>query len=298
VRVRRELPGLGHERISERRLCRVLGQPRSTQRYMVKVRDDEAMIVKRMHELVRRRPRFGYRRIHALLVREGWRLNRKRVWRLWKQEHFKVPGKQRKKRALGMGEHGITRRKAASINDVWCWDFVHDRDEGGRALKWLVIEDEFTREGLALEVARSIKAEDVLDVLVELFTIRGVPGHIRSDNGPEFIAKAIRGYLGAAGVATLYIEPGSPWQNGHAESFNSRLRDELLDGQLFADLREAKMLSVMWRNDYNHRRPHSSLGYATPAEFAASLRQAPLRATPSAAPASADQHPTLIATGT
>ena len=175
---------------------------------------------------------------------------------------------------------------------------MHDRDEQGRPLKWLVIEDEFTREGLALEVERSIKAEDVLDVLRELFLARGVPRHIRSDNGPEFIARAIRDCLEAAGVATLYIEPGAPWQNGYAESFNSRFRDELLNAELFADLGEAKMLSNMWRNDYNHRRPHSSLGYRTPAEYAATLRPSPLRAAPCAAPASAIQPPTLITTGT
>ncbi|MCC6682949.1 MAG: transposase [Phycisphaeraceae bacterium] len=214
-RVRRALPGEEPERISERRLCRVLNQPRSTQRRPRKVKDDEPAIVKRMHALVRRWPRFGYRRIHALLRREGFRINRKRVYRLWKQEGFKVPQMQRKKRRLGISANGIVRRRAAGVNDVWCWDFIHDRDEQGRPLKWLIIEDEFTREGLALEVERSIKADDVLDVLRELFLARGVPRHIRSDNGPEFIAQAIRAYLNAAGVETLYIEPGAPWQKDH-----------------------------------------------------------------------------------
>jgi transposase InsO family protein len=163
------------------------------------------------------------------------------------------------------------------MNDVWAWDFVHDRDERGRPLKWLVIEDEFTREGLALEVARSIKATDVLEVLSQLILIRGAPRHIRSDNGPEFIAAAIRRFLSQTNVGTLYIEPGAPWQNGYAESFNARLRDELLSQEVFADVKEASALSVWWKNEYNHRRPHSSLGYRTPAEFAATLAGPPLR---------------------
>lgn len=287
--------------MSERRACRAIKQPRSTQRYRTRKRDDEAAIVERMHELVRRWPRFGYRRVHALLRREGFRINRKRVWRLWKREGFKVPRKVRKRRGLGIGDNGIIRKRAESINDVWCWDFIHDRDERGRPLKWLLIEDEFTREGLALEVKRSMKATDVIDVLAELMLIRGVPRHIRSDNGPEFIAAAIRSYLERAGVKTLYVEPGSPWQNGYAESFGGRVRDEFLNQELFADLREAKGLSAWWKNEYNHRRPHSSLGYMTPAEFAASLRQSPVGAAPLPPTASAkqkDHTPTLITTGT
>lgn len=260
--------------MSERRACRTLEHPRSTQRYRAKVRGDEASLLKRMEELVRRHPRYGYRRIWALLRREGWRVNRKRIHRLWRREGYKVPRKRRKRRGLGLSENGVTRRKAESANDVWAWDFIHDRDERGRALKWLVIEDEFTREGLALEVARSLKASDVLDVLSQLMRIRGAPRHIRSDNGPEFIARDIRKFLKQAGVETLYIEPGAPWQNGFAESFNSRFRDELLSQEQFADVREAGGLSAWWRNEYNHRRPHSSLGYQTPAEYAASLGQA------------------------
>jgi len=184
--VQRELP-----EVSERRACRTLGQPRSTQRYQPKVKDDEAALLKRMESLVRRHPRFGYRRIHALLRREGWRVNRKRIHRLWRQEGYRVPQKRCKKRRLGVSEHGIMRQRAEGMNDVWAWDFIHDVDERGRPLKWLVIEDEFTREGLALEVARSIKAEDVLDELSQLMLIRGRPRHIRSDNGPEFIAQAV-----------------------------------------------------------------------------------------------------------
>ena len=295
--VRRQVDG-----VSERRTCTVLDQPRSTQRYEVKVKDDEQAIVKCMHEFVRRWPRFGYRRIHAFLRREGFRINRKRTYRLWKKECFKVPQKQRNKRRLGISNNGIVRRRAESINDVWCWDFIHDRDERGRPLRWLMIEDEFTREGLALEVKRGMKSTDVLDVLTELMLIRGVPRHIRSDNGPEFIADAMRRFLNQARIETLYIEPGAPWQNGYAESFASRFRDELLNAELFADLREAKALLIMWRNDYNHRRPHSSLGYRTPAEFAASHSGLPeglaALALPTGQNATGHSPQTLIASGT
>jgi transposase InsO family protein len=297
--LRRSFPG-----VSERRACKVVGQPRNTQRYRPgpRKKSEDALIVKKMHELVRRHPRFGYRRIHVLLVRCGFRINRKRVWRLWKQECFKVPVKQVKKRRLGCSENGIVRRRAEHIDHVWAWDFIHDRDENGRPIRWLSIVDEFTRECLCLEGGRSFKSGDVLDVLRELFVVRGVPGNIRSDNGPEFVAKAIRGFLETAQVETLYIEPGAPWENGYAESFHSRLRDELLDAELFADLREARALASSWKNDYNHRRPHSSLGYQTPAEYAAQLRgplrHPPVGATPLPPAASADQPLTLITRGT
>jgi transposase InsO family protein len=279
-----------------------MDQSRSTQRYRSRSRSDEPAIMKSMHALVRRHPRYGYRRIWALLRREGFAVNGKRVHRLWRKEGFKVPRKTRKKRRLGISGNGIVRRRAESMNDVWCWDFIHDRDEKGRPLKWLVIEDEYTREGLALEVGRSMKALDVVETVSQVMLIRGVPQHIRSDNGPEFIARALRRFLAAAGVETLYIEPGAPWQNGYAESFNGKLRDELLNLESFADLREAKALSAWWRNEYNHRRPHSSLGYRTPAAFAASLGQAPVGAAPLPAPGPArnnqPQPLTLITAGT
>jgi transposase InsO family protein len=221
-----------------------------------------------MLELVREHPRYGYRFITALLRREGWKVNRKRVYRLWTQEGLQVPTKQRKKRRLGTSAGGCVRRQAERKDHVWAWDFVFDRTANGRTIKWLSIVDEYTRECVALEVNRSLTSDDVLDVLRDLFVIRGVPQHIRSDNGPEFIAQAIRDFLGAAGVETLYIEPGSPWQNGYAESFHSRLRSELLDAEIFETVAEAQSLAAAWRNDYNHHRPHSSLGYQTPAEFA------------------------------
>lgn len=222
-----------------------------------------------MLELVRRHPRFGYRRIWALLRAERFAVNRKRVHRLWKREGLKVPVKQCKKRRLGTHDNGIVRRRASHKDHVWAWDFIHDRTEDGRTLKWLSIVDEHTRECLALECRRSFVSGDVIDVLRELFILRGVPKHVRSGNGPEFIAKAIRAWMESANVQTLYIAPGSPWENGYAESFHGRLRDELLEGELFTCLAEAKMLSEQWRLEYNHRRPHSSLGYVTPASFAA-----------------------------
>jgi len=198
-----------HE-VSQRRACRVVGQPRATQRYVPRTRDDEPVLLRRMHELVRQHPRYGYRRIWALLRMEGWRVNRKRIWRLWRREGFKVPRKQRKKRRLGHSGNSIVRHRPRHKDHVWCWDFIHDRDEAGRPLKWFALTDEYTRECLALEVARSMTATDVIDILSQVLLIRGVPKHIRSDNGPEFIAGAIRRYLATAGVGTLYIAPGSP----------------------------------------------------------------------------------------
>ena len=238
-----------------------------------------------MLELVRQHPRFGYRRIWALLRRAGWRVNRKRVHRLWKHNGLKVPQKQRKKRRLGSSDNGCTRRRALGKDDVWAWDFIFDRTSNGRSIKWLSVIDEYTRECLALEVERSMTASDVVDVLVELSSVRGVPGHIRSDNGPEFIAAAIRRWLASAKVGALYIEPGSPWENGYAESFHSKLRDELLNTEEFETLPMAKALGLGWRLDYNHRRPHSSLGYRTPAAFAGSLAPAPVAALPAPGPA-------------
>jgi len=222
-----------------------------------------------MHEHVRRHPRYGYRRIWALLREEGFAVNRERIWRLWKREGFRVPRRVRKRRRSGRSANGIERCRARQRNDVWTWDFIHDRDQYNRPLKWLSIVDEYTRECVALEVERTMPAQDVLDVLRRVFLQRGLPRHIRSDNGPEFIAQAIRRFLETSGVDTLYIEPGAPWENGFVESFHGKLRDELLNTELFADPREAKFLADRWRHEYNHRRPHSALDYQTPAAFAA-----------------------------
>jgi len=291
----RELAGA-----SERRACRVVGQPRSTQRYPRKAPTEaERRLVGRMLELVGQHPRYGYRRVWALLRGEGWAVNRKKVYRLWRKEGLKVPVKQHKKRRLGVSANGIMRRRAQGINDVWCWDFIHDRDERGGSLKWLSIVDEYTRECLALEVGRSLTSTHVIDVLVELFRIRGLPRHVRSDNGPEFIAGALRRWLEKAQVGPLYIAPGSPWENGYAESFHGRLRDELLDRELFSGVAEARWLATRWRLEYNHRRPHSSLGYRTPAQYAATLAGPAVGAPPlPAAQPAREHHPTLIAPGT
>ena len=255
--------------VSERRACNVVDQPRSSQRYQAKVRDDEAKLVSRMLELVRRYPRYGYRFITAKLRQEGWQVNAKRVYRLWRREGLKVPKKKRKKRRLGTSANGCHRRKSEHSNDVWCWDFVFDYTRSGTQLKWLSIVDEYTRECLCLKVDRSITSEDVLDTLAELFAMRGVPKHIRSDNGPEFVAHAIGRWLDQLDVEALYIKPGSPWENGYAESFHSRLRDEFLALEEFENLSTARRLTAAWKTEYNEHRPHSSLGYVTPAEFSA-----------------------------
>ncbi|WP_390620331.1 IS3 family transposase [Gimesia maris] len=254
--------------VSERRACVALDQPRSTQRYQSSPRSDEPSLVKRMYELVRSRPRFGYRRIARLLQREGWQASFTRVYRLWRREGLKVPQKKRKRRRLGDSRNGCHRLRPEQKDHVWCWDFVFDRTASGSSLKWFSIVDEFTRECLSLKVDRSIRSEDVIDTLAELFSSRGVPQCIRSDNGPEFISKAIQRWLSQLEINSLYIEPGAPWENGYAESFNSRFRDEFLAVEEFESLLTARRLTVAWWEDYNGQRPHSSLGYVTPAEFA------------------------------
>jgi putative transposase len=227
-------------------------------------------LAKRMVELSRENPRYGYRRVWALLRREGWQLNKKRVHRLWREEGLKVPERQRKRRRLLMGksENGCTRRRAEHKDHVWSYDFVMDLTEDGRRLKMMPVVDEYTRECLSIDAERSITAEDVVDTLASLFRSRGEPAFIRSDNGPEFIAKAVKQWLELCGVRTLYIEPGSPWENAYSETFISRFSDEVLKREVFADLLEAKVLIEDYRGHYNNQRPHSALGYLTPAEFA------------------------------
>jgi putative transposase len=285
--------------VSERRACRVLGQPRSTQRQQPKTtKEEEGRLVARMLELVRQHPRYGYRRIWALLRREGWRVNRKRVYRLWRQQGLKVPRKQRKKRRLGCSANSCVRRPAEHKDHVWAWDFLHDRTADGRPLKWLTLVDEYTRECLALEVRRGMTAQAVSAVLAGVVRERGAPGHIRSDNGPEFIARVIRGWMAKAGLETLYIEPGAPWENGYAESFNSKVRDELLNAEEFASELEARVLGKAWKEEYNHDRPHSALGYRTPAEFGASCPRANSAALRRPEDTTVTVDPTLTAPGT
>ena len=261
---------MGPEKVSERRACRVLGQPRGTQRYQRHRAADERHLLEQMRRLARQRPRFGSERIYEMLTAGGWHVNFKRVHRLWKQESMQVPRKlQRKRRLPGRSENGCIRHRADHKDHVWSYDFVADRTEDGRQLKLLVVIDEYTRECLAIEVDRSFTAGDVKGVLQYLFAVRGTPDYVRSDNGPEFVAKMVRDWLQQAGVETLFIAKGSPWENGYVESFNGKLRDELLDRELFLSLEEARWVIDRWRSDYNHHRPHSALEYQTPAAFAA-----------------------------
>ena len=238
---------LGAERVSERRACQVLGQARSTQRRERHIPDDEARLVAEMVELATQYGRYGYRRITAMLRWEGWKVNHKRVERLWRQEGLKVPSRQPKRKRLWLNDGSCVRLRAAHQDHVWSYDFVHERTHDGRAFRLLALLDEYTRECLAIEVKRQMNHQDVLDLLAELFVDRGVPEYIRSDNGSEFTAQAVRDWLKAVGVRTLYIEPGSPWENGYVESFNGKLRDELLNVEIFDTLWEAKVLVERWR---------------------------------------------------
>lgn len=255
--------------MSERSACRLVGQPRSTQRRILGIADDEPELLKDLRRLSAAHPRFGYRRVHRLLLREGWRVNHKRVQRLWRREGMKVPRRARKWRQTGNSGNSCTLRKAESKDHVWSYDFLFERTEDGRKAKILAIVDEFTRESLYIDAARSIGGEEVIEALASVMGARGVPVHIRSDNGPEFIAKKVRSWLGRIGSETLFIQPGAPWENAYAESFNSRLRDELLNGEIFVGLEELRYVLRRWREDYNDARPHSGIGYQTPSEFAA-----------------------------
>ena len=256
---------LGPERVSQRRACKVLGQPRSTQRRTPAVPDDEPRLVARMVELATQYGRYGYRRITGLLRAEGWRVNAKRVERLWRREGLKVPRRQPRRGRLWDNAGSCIRLRPERKDHVWAYDLVQDRTSDGRTFRMLTVIDEYTRECLAIDVGRKVTSDDVLERLADLFVRRGVPEHIRSDNGPEFTAKAVREWLGRIGVSTLYIEPGSPWENGYCESFNGKLRDELLDCEAFDTVLEAKVLIEWWRREYNTVRPHSSLGYRPPA---------------------------------
>ena len=258
-RVQRVLPG-----VSERRACRVINQPRPTQRRTLKILDDEESLTRDIVKLAVRFGRYGYRRITALLRDRGWQVNHKRVERIWRREGLKVPKKQPKRGRLWLNDGSITRLKPERKGHVWAYDFVACRTEDGRAVRMLTVIDEYTRECLAIKVARRIRSDDVIHALTELFVLNGVPEHIRSDNGPEFTAKVVREWLSRIGVKTLFIEPGSPWENGYNESFNGKLRDELLNGEIFYSLREVEILTERWRREYNTIRPHSSLGYRPP----------------------------------
>lgn len=264
--------------VSERAACRALGQPRSSQRYRgAQPRNGERALCDRMRELGLRHPRYGYRRVAALLRAEGFKVNEKRVHRLWRREGLKVPQKQRKRRRSpdGSGANACHRRRAERVDHVWSVDFCFDRTADGRALKVFSVVDEFTRRCLAIDARRRITGGDVVAVLTGLSKLHGGgPEHVRCDNGPEFACAAVRAWAARSGASGLYVEPGSPWENGYVESYHARLRDEVLDREEFASVAEARGLLEIWRREYNQVRPHGSLGYKTPEAFAESCRRA------------------------
>jgi len=255
--------------VPERTACRVLGQHRSTQRKVARTADDEAALTADVVELARRYGRYGYRRIAALLRHAGWRVNRKRVERIWRREGLKVPARHPKRDRLWLADGPCVRLRPERPNHVWAYDFVEDRTRDTRKFRMLCVVDEFTREALAIKVARRLDSNHAIEVLADLYLVRGVPEHIRSDQGPEFMAAAVKDWIAAVGAKTAYIEKSSPWENGYVESFNGKLRDELLKAEIFNSLREAQILIESWRRHYNTIRPHSALGYRPPAPEAA-----------------------------
>jgi len=251
--------------VSERRACRVIGQARTTQRLIQLTSGEKEKLIARIIQLATKYGRYGYRRVTALLKQEGWQVNHKRVERIWRMEGLKVPRKQPKRGRLWLADGSCIRLRPQHKDHVWSYDFVMARTSDGRSFRILTLIDEYTRECLALLVDRRITCQDVIDQLFNLFVLRGIPEHIRSDNGTEFTAREIRKWLSCLGVKTLFIEPGSPWENGYIESFNGKLRDELLNREIFTTLTEARVLIEEWRREYNQVRPHSALGYRPPA---------------------------------
>ena len=254
--------------VSERRACQIISQPRMTQRYKTKRSNKDKALTAEIRRLAKKYKRYGYRMITAKLRQDDWNVNHKRVQRIWQKEGLQVPYRRKFKKAKGSSQNSCCVKKAEYKNHIWTYDFMSDQTEDGRRLKLLTVLDEFTRESPAIEVGRSIRAKDVIAVLEYLFMVRGAPKYIRSDNGPEFIADAIKKWLKEKHVGTLYIEPGSPWENGYIESFNGKFRDEILNREIFYSVKEAKVLVEDWRLEYNNHRPHSGLGYMTPAGFA------------------------------
>jgi len=252
-------------RYSERRICRALGIGRSSIRYLPQPRSDEEPLRAAIIRLAAQYGRYGYRMIAGLLGQEGWQVSRSRVERIWKLEGLKVPQKQPKRGRLWLTDGSCVRLRPLYRNHVWSWDFVMDRTDDGRPIKMLTLIDEHTKEALAICPARRIRANDVIGIFADVMVERGVPEFIRSDNGPEMVAKTLRNWLARVGARTLYITPGSPWENGYNESFNGKLRNELLNGEIFYTLREAQVLIEEWRQHYNRVRPHSALGYRPPA---------------------------------
>jgi putative transposase len=276
-----------------------VGQARATQRWKSRRPQLDRELLERMKVLAQENPSSGYRMVWAMLRHEGVKVNVKRVHRLWKLAGLKVVRPEAKRVHSGTSENASHVKRAESPNHVWTYDFTFDQTRDGRKLKFLVVIDEYTRQCLRIEVGRSMSAKSVVRILAELVQVHGEPGGMRSDNGPEFIAKAVQAWLAAAGVSTYYIQPGSPWENAYVESFNSRFRDEFLSRELFATLAEAQVLTEKHRRWYNHMRPHSSLEYQTPVQFAIACMEknvafAAAQLRPSTSPASLDTETNLL----
>lgn len=255
--------------VSERRACVVLGLNRTVQRYNLRKKCDENELRKDIVRLAEKYGRYGYRRITAMLKVEGWKINHKRVERIWREEGLRVPQKQKKRGRLYFNEGSCIRLRPMYKNHVWSYDFVQDRLCNGKKIRMLTMIDEYSRKCLKIKVGYNLKSDDVLEALADLFLTEGIPEYIRSDNGSEFVAKSVQDFLAKIGVKTAYITPGSPWENGFNERFNGILRDELLNGEVFYSLKEAQVLTENYRNEYNQIRPHSSLNYQPPAPRAA-----------------------------
>ena len=260
---------MGHARqehgISERRACQLVNQPRGTQRYQPTQRDDEDALTRAILALASQYGRYGYRRITALLRAAGWQVGKDRVERIWRREGLKVPQKQKPRGRLWLNDGSCVRLRPERPNHVWSYDFVSAYTHDGRTVRMLNVIDEYSRKCLAIRPRRRLNSRHVIEVVADAMLEHGIPEHIRSDNGPEFVAKQLRKWLADIGTQTLYIEPGSPWENGYCESFNSKLRDEFLNGEIFYSLKEVQVLAERWRVHYNTVRPHSSLGYRPPA---------------------------------
>ncbi len=265
-----------HE-LSERHACRLVKQWRGTQRYVPIQRVDEDALTRAIITLANEYGRYGYRRITALLRATGWQVGKDRVQRIWRREGLKIPKKQKPRRRLWFNDGSCVRLRPERANQVWSYDFVSAMTHDGRAIRMLTMIDEYTRECLAIRVARRLGSYEVIEALADVMLFRGTPEHIRSDNGPEFVAEELRKWLRNVGTGTLYIEPGSPWENGYCESFNGKLRDECLNGEIFYSLREAQIVIEKWRVEYNTRRPHSALGYKPPAPVTFAPQRAALR---------------------
>jgi transposase InsO family protein len=282
--------------VSQRRVSRTLDLPRSSLRYAPVARDEQAALAQRIEELAGAHPRYGYRRIWVLLDREGWTVNKKAVRRIWRLLGLKLArprAKPKPRRPHGQDANACHLRPSRGKDDVWTWDFIFDRTNDGRSLKWLSLVDEYTRECLALEARRGMTAEEIRVILAGVAAERGGPPHrVRSDNGPEFVAEVVRSWLEESGSGGWPVAPASPWQNGYAESFHSKLRDEFLDREEFDSEPQARALGTLWKEEYNTERPHSSLGYKTPAEYAATcVRYVPIEENPTESLSNEQPHP-------